>query len=180
MDKEDIATLGGGCFWCLEAIYQRVDGVNKVISGYSGGHVENPTTEMVYMGNTGHAEVVEIHFDTNKVTYQEILEIFFVMHDPTTLNRQGNDIGTEYRSIILYRSEYQKKVATDMIKNFATNIWEGPVTTQLVKYEKFWPAGKEHQNFFNNNPNVGYCQVIINPKIQKLRAKFSKKLKPVT
>src|ERR1035438_5582345 len=118
MDGEDIATLGGGCFWCLEAIYQRVEGVNKVISGYSGGHVDNPTTEMVYMGNTGHAEVVEIYFDPKIIPYKDILEIFFVMHDPTTLNRQGNDIGTEYRSIILYHNEEQKNIAKSMKEKY--------------------------------------------------------------
>ncbi|HUA13609.1 MAG TPA: peptide-methionine (S)-S-oxide reductase MsrA [Candidatus Sulfotelmatobacter sp.] len=178
MDGKEIATLGGGCFWCLEAIYQRLKGVEKVVSGYSGGYVERPTTEMVYKGKTGHAEVVQVTFDPKTITYKQLLEIFFVMHDPTTLNRQGNDVGDEYRSIILYSNKDQKRIAQEMIKDFAPTIWKDPIVTELKPLVKFWPAGKEHQNFYNNNPGVGYCQVIIEPKIAKLRSKFLSELKP--
>ena len=178
MKHKGVATLGGGCFWCLEAIYQRLNGVVSTISGYSGGTTDNPTTEEVYVGNTGHAEVIQVTFDPDKLTYRELLEIFFVMHDPTTLNRQGNDVGDEYRSVIFYHDEEQKQIAEDMKTNFAHNLWSDPVITQVVQFEKFWPAGKEHQNFYNNNPGVGYCQIVINPKVQKLRQKFAEKLKP--
>jgi len=173
----NIATLGGGCYWCLEAFYQRVKGVEAVMSGYSGGHVDNPTTDRVYMGNTGHAEVVQVTFDPKIISYRELLEIFFVMHNPTTLNRQDHDVGDEYRSIILYHDEQQKQVAEETAKNFAGGLWPDPIVTQIVAFEKFWPADEYMQNFYNNNPNVGYCQVIIDPKIQKLRQKFAAKLK---
>ena len=148
-----------------------------MVSGYSGGHVDNPTTDRVYMGDTGHAEVVQITFDPKTISYRELLEIFFVMHDPTTLNRQGYDVGDEYRSIILYHDEQQKETAAEMAKSFAADLWPDPIVTQIVPFEKFWPADEYMQDFYNNNSNVGYCQVIINPKIQKLRQKFAAKLK---
>ncbi|HSX36991.1 MAG TPA: peptide-methionine (S)-S-oxide reductase MsrA [Patescibacteria group bacterium] len=173
----ELATLGGGCYWCLEAIYQRVNGVEKVVSGYSGGHLEHPTALQVYSGKTGHAEVIQLTFDPKTITYRELLEIFFVMHDPTTLNRQDHDMGEEYRSIILYHDENQQKIAEDMIKNFAAPLWKDPVVTQLVPFEKFWPAEADMQDFYNKNPYAGYCQVVIDPKIQKLRQKFAAKLK---
>jgi peptide-methionine (S)-S-oxide reductase len=172
------ATLGGGCFWCLEAFYQRVNGVSSVVSGYSGGHVDNPTTDRVYMGDTGHAEVVQLSFDPDLVSYEEILQIFYVMHDPTTLNRQGYDVGDEYRSVIFYHDDSQKKTAEHVTKTFAADLWKDPIVTQIVKFEKFWPADEYNQNFYNNNQNAGYCQVIIDPKLQKLRQKFAAKLKP--
>jgi peptide-methionine (S)-S-oxide reductase len=174
----NVATVGAGCYWCLEAFYQRVKGVTSVVSGYSGGHVENPTTDRVYMGDTGHAEVVQVTFDPKLISYRELLEIFFVMHDPTTLNRQGYDVGNEYRSIILYHDNEQKQTAEDMVKTFAADLWSDPIVTQIVPFEKFWPADDYMQDFYNKNPGVGYCQVIIDPKIQKLRQKFSAKLKP--
>lgn len=177
MESVNKATLGGGCFWCLEAIFQRIEGVTSLNSGYSGGHSENPTTEEVYEGNTGHAEVIDLTFDPNLINYRELLDIFYTMHDPTTLNRQGNDIGDEYRSIIFYRDEEQKQVAEDVSSNFATKLWGQPVVTQIAPFVHFWEAEPEHQNFYNNNPNVGYCQVVINPKVQKLRQKFTSKLK---
>ncbi|HSW36922.1 MAG TPA: peptide-methionine (S)-S-oxide reductase MsrA [Candidatus Saccharimonadales bacterium] len=173
----EIATLGGGCYWCLEAFYQRVKGVESVVSGYSGGHVDNPTTDRVYVGDTGHAEVVQVTFDPDVITYREILEIFFVMHDPTTLNRQGNDVGTEYRSVIFYHSEEQKKVAEEMINSFAKDLWPDPIVTELVPFKKLWPADDYMQDFYNRNRGAGYCMVIIDPKIQKLRQKFAAKLK---
>ena len=163
----EIATIGGGCYWCLDAFYKLVNGVSLVVSGYSGGHVDNPTSDRVYMGDTGHAEVVQITFDPKVITYKELLEIFFVMHDPTTLNRQGYDTGPEYRSIILYHSDKQKEIAEDMAKNFATSLWKDPIVTEIVPYEMFWPADEDMQDFYAKRPNVGYCQMIIDPKIQK-------------
>lgn len=173
----ELATLGGGCYWCLEAIYKRVRGVESVLSGYSGGHVQNPKIMQVYAGDTGHAEVVQVTFDPAVITYREILEIFFTMHDPTTLNRQDYDVGEIYRSIILYHSDEQKSVAEDMLQGFAANLWDDPIVTQLVAFDKFWPATSDMQNFYENNPYAGYCRVIINPKVQKLRQKFAAKLK---
>lgn len=173
------ATLGGGCYWCLEAFYQRIQGVTRVVSGYSGGTTENPTMEQVYGGGTGHAEVVQVSFDPASVTYREILEIFFVMHDPTTLNRQGNDVGDEYRSVIFYHDEAQHDTAEDMKEHFAADLWSDPVVTQIEPLTKFWPAGEDDQDFYNKNPNVGYCQIIIDPKIQKLRKEFASRFKSI-
>lgn len=173
----ELATLGGGCYWCLEAFYQRVIGVEKVVSGYSGGHVESPTSDQVYTMTTGHAEVVHITFDPSVISYKELLEIFFVMHDPTTLNRQGNDEGNIYRSTIFYHDDSQKLIAEDMATNFAARLYKDPVVTEIIAFEKFWPADEHSQNFYNNNPNQGYCMIVIDPKIQKLRQKFAAKLK---
>jgi len=176
---DNIATLGGGCYWCLDAFYRRIEGVTKVESGYSGGTTENPTMAEVYGGQTGHAEVVQITFDPSVISYREILEIFFVMHDPTTLDRQGNDVGDEYRSIIFYHSPEQRATAEDMMQHFAAELWSDPIVTQLVAFEKFWPADEDNQDFFAKNPAVGYCQVVINPKITKLRQKFAGRFKEV-
>jgi peptide-methionine (S)-S-oxide reductase len=173
-----IATLGGGCYWCLDAFYRRVNGVSQVESGYSGGTTERPTMAEVYGGATGHAEVVQITFDPTVITYREILEIFFVMHDPTTLNRQGNDVGDEYRSVIFTHDDEQSAVAKGMTQHFAADLWPDPVVTQIVPLDKFWPADGNNQDYFAKNPQAGYCQVIINPKITKLRQKFAAKLKP--
>ncbi len=172
-----LATLGGGCYWCLEAFYQRVKGVEKVVSGYCGGHLDNPTSQQVYTMTTGHAEVVQITFDPEIVTYKELLEIFFAMHNPTTLNRQGADVGEIYRSVIFYHDAEQKKVAQAMIKDFVPTLYKDPIVTQLAPYEKFWPADENSQNFYNNNPGQAYCQIVIDPKIQKLQQKFAAKLK---
>ena len=177
MTELSAATLGGGCYWCLEAYFQRVHGIESVLSGYSGGHVENPTSERVYQGDTGHAEVVQLKFDSKTITYKEILEIFFVMHDPTTLNRQGNDIGEIYRSVIFYHDVQQQAIANDMAKNFATTIWQDPIVTQIMAYTKFWPADETMQEYYNRNRQAPYCQVVIDPKIAKLREKFAAKLK---
>ncbi len=174
---KEVVTLGGGCYWCLEAFYQRIKGVESVVSGYSGGHVDSPTSDQVYTMTTGHAEVVQLAFDPKVITFKEILEIFFVMHDPTTLNRQGADEGEIYRSVIFYHDAEQKKTAEDMIKNFAPTLYKDPVVTELTAFEKFWPADEHMQDFYNKNPNQGYCMVVIDPKIQKLRAKFAAKLK---
>lgn len=171
----ELATLGGGCYWCLEAFYQRIKGVKKVVSGYSGGHLASPTADDVYAGGTGHAEVVQLEFDPSVITYKEILEIFFVMHDPTTPNRQGNDVGEHYRSVIFYHDDEQRKAASDMKSGFAAGLWPDPIVTQIEPFKKFWPAADYMQNYYNTNPSAGYCMVIIDPKIQKLRQKFAEK-----
>jgi peptide-methionine (S)-S-oxide reductase len=172
----ETATIGGGCYWCLDAFYRQVNGVQNVVSGYAGGHTQNPTTSQVYSGTTGHAEVVQLTYDSSIITYRDILEIFFVMHDPTTLNRQGHDNGEWYRSIILHHSEQQQRIAQSMIHDFATKLYSDPIVTQLVPYTEFWPAGDDAQDFYSKNPNAGYCMIVINPKIQKLRQKFATKL----
>lgn len=175
-----MATLGGGCYWCLEAFYQRIKGVSKVVSGYSGGHTEHPTMQQVYAGDTGHAEVVQVTFDPSVISYHGLLEIFFVMHDPTTLNRQGHDIGDEYRSVIFYHSPEQQAVAEEMKSGFAADLWPDSIVTQIQPLERFWPADEANQDYFNKNPEAGYCQVVINPKISKLRKEFAGKLKSGT
>jgi peptide-methionine (S)-S-oxide reductase len=171
------ATIGGGCYWCLEAFYQRIEGIESVVSGYSGGSFENPSVDDVYAGGTGHAEVVQISFNSEVLTYRDILEIFFAMHNPTTLNRQGNDVGEIYRSIILYHDDAQLDTAADMLANFAPTLYADPIVTQLVPFQKFWPADESMQDYYNRNPNAGYCMVVIDPKIQKLRQKFAARIK---
>lgn len=166
------ATLAGGCFWCIEAVYQEVRGVKKVISGYSGGRLENPSYEDAHYSGSGHAEAVQITFDPKIISYRQILEIFYYVHDPTTLNRQGNDVGEEYRSIIFYHDDDQKKIAENVTKTFAPKLWDDPIVTEIIPLDKFWTAEDFHQNFYRNNPNFGYCQVIINPKLEKFRKKF--------
>lgn len=173
----ETATLGGGCYWCLEAFYQRIKGIEKVVSGYSGGHVDNPTAERVYRGDTGHAEVVQLTFDPKVISYEEILEIFYVMHDPTTLNRQGSDVGDEYRSVIFYHGDVQQKIATKVTHDFAAPLWPNPIVTEIKPLDTFWPADQGMQNYYNTYPSAGYCQIVIDPKLQKLRQKFSNKLR---
>lgn len=168
--------LGGGCFWCLDAIYRRVEGVTKVVSGYAGGHVENPTYEQVSGGHTGHAEVVQVVFDPTVISLDDILEIFFAFHDPTTPGRQGNDVGPQYRSIILFSSSRQKRAAEEAVDDFQS-LWKNPVITEIKALEHFYVAEEYHQDYFNKNPGQGYCQIIINPKLEKLRVKFAAKLK---
>jgi peptide-methionine (S)-S-oxide reductase len=174
----EAATLGGGCYWCLDAIYRRLNGVVSVTSGYSGGHVDNPNVDQVYAGGTGHAEVVQLEFDPKVISYREILEIFFVMHDPTTLNRQGPDVGEIYRSVIFYHNDDQKKVAEDMLQNYAPTLWKDPIVTELQPFEKLWPAEEYMQDYYEKHPSQAYCQIVIDPKIQKLRQKFAAKLRP--
>ncbi|MEO8863168.1 MAG: peptide-methionine (S)-S-oxide reductase MsrA [Candidatus Saccharimonadales bacterium] len=173
----ETATIGGGCYWCLEAFYKEILGIESIVSGYSGGHLENPTTNQVYAGNTGHIEVVQLVFDPAIISYSEILEIFFVMHDPTTLNRQGYDIGEWYGSVIFYHDEAQHSVADEMIKNFAATKWDAPVVTRIEPFKKFWPADLSQQDYYENHPEAAYCQVIISPKIIKLRKEFTNKLR---
>jgi len=173
-----VATLGGGCFWCLEAIYNELKGIIKVESGYTGGPVPNPTYKQVCTGTTGHAEVIQITYDPNIITFKEILQIFFTMHDPTTLNRQGNDVGTQYRSIILYHNQNQKKT-TDQVINEITQarIWNAPIITQIIPYNIFYKAEEYHQEYYKKNPEQSYCRIIIAPKIAKLRKQYFEKLK---
>lgn len=173
----NIATLGGGCFWCTEAVFQEVKGVKSVVSGYSGGKSINPSYQEVSAGNSGHAECIEIEFDPSIINYEKILEIFYSIHDPTTLNRQGNDAGTQYRSVIFYHGEDQKKIAEKVTDGYAKEIWDDPIVTQIEPYTRFYPAEDYHQNFFKNNPNQAYCQVIINPKLKKFRQMFDSLIK---
>jgi peptide-methionine (S)-S-oxide reductase len=172
----EIATLGGGCFWCLEAVYQELRGVQHVESGYTGGHVSNPDYEHVCEGSTGHAEVVRLSFDPAIVSYREILEIFFTIHDPTTLNQQGNDVGTQYRSVIYYHSPQQQETARQVIAAMA-NVWDAPIVTELAAAQTYYPAEPYHQNYFRNHPMQGYCAFIVAPKVAKFRQTFADKLK---
>lgn len=170
------ATLGGGCFWCLEAAYQLIEGVSTVAPGYAGGEVKNPSYRQVCDGTTGHAEVVQITFDESVISYKDILDIFWAIHDPTTKDRQGNDVGTQYRSIILYKDGAQKAAADTSIAE-AQKLWDNPIVTELKMLDVFYEAEPEHHNYFVNHPDQAYCQVIINPKLQKLRQKFAERLK---
>jgi peptide-methionine (S)-S-oxide reductase len=174
--QTEIATLGGGCFWCVEAIYQDLKGVSKVESGYSGGHIDNPTYKEVCSGLTGHAEVIQVTFDPAIISYADILRIFFTVHDPTTLNRQGNDSGTQYRSVIYFHSEEQQKTA-EAVKIEAKEAWDDPIVTEISAFEKFYKAEDYHQNYFKDNPNQGYCSFIIAPKVKKFREKYKDRLK---
>ena len=172
------ATLAGGCFWCLEAVYQELRGVEKVESGYSGGDVPNPTYRQVCSETTGHAEVVQVTFDPDEVSYRDILDVYFTIHDPTTLNRQGADVGTQYRSAIFYHSEEQKRVAEEAISDLdAEGIWNNPIVTEVVPFDEFYVAEDYHQDYFRNNGFQPYCQVIIAPKVAKFRKQHLERLK---
>ncbi len=177
MATEEIV-LGGGCFWCLEAVYQEIKGVQRVESGYAGGHQLHPTYEQVCSGGSGHAEVVRVVFDTDEVNYRDLLEVFFTIHDPTTLNRQGNDIGSQYRSVIFFNSPEQEETAKHVIAEMA-NVWDAPIVTQLLPLPTFYKAEAHHQNYFRNHPGQGYCAMVVAPKVAKLRKIFSGKLKLV-
>lgn len=168
--------LGGGCFWCLDASFRLVKGVDNVVSGYAGGNYADPNYFEVSSGKTGHAEVVKIDFDPTLIKLDKILEIFFTIHDPTTLNRQGADIGTQYRSVIYYSTDSQKSIIDDVIHNIQ-NIWKDPVVTEVKKLTKFYPAEEYHQEYFKNNSQTNYCQLVVNPKLQKLKKEFSSYLK---
>ena len=177
-NKTEIATLGGGCFWCIEAIYERVRGVVKVTSGYSGGHVENPTYEQVSTGTTGHAESVQIEFDPTVISYNEILDIFWQIHDPTQLNRQGNDIGPQYRSVIFYHNERQKEIALKSKAELEKEkIFDKPIVTEITAFKRFYPAESYHKNYYDRNSDEPYCQLVITPKLQKFKKHFSEYLK---
>ena len=176
--EKETTTLGGGCFWCLEAAYDQLKGVESVESGYMGGKVQNPTYEAVCMGKTGHAEVVQVMFDPSIISYRELLEIFFAIHDPTTLNRQGNDAGTQYRSAIFYHTPEQKTMAEEVITRFTKEeIFPQPIVTEVVPAEIFYIAEDYHQEYFVQNPSQPYCTYLINPKIVKFRQQFTTKLK---
>ena len=173
-----IATLAGGCFWCLEAVYDEVKGVQSVESGYAGGPVENPSYKAVCTGTTGHAEVVQITFDADVVSYQDLLHVFFGIHNPTTLNRQGADVGTQYRSAIFYHNDEQKQIAEDVIKELeAQQLWDNPIVTTLEKADKVYIAEDYHQEYFANNPNQPYCAAVVAPKVAKFRKQYLEMLK---
>lgn len=174
---KEVATLGGGCFWCIEAIFEELRSVEKVESGYAGGTVANPTYEQVCTGTTGHAEVIQITFDPNVISFREILQIFFTVHDPTTLNRQGADVGTQYRSVIFYHSNEQKAIAEQVIEEFKREgIWGAPIVTQVVRFKSFYKAEDYHEKYFKRNPGQPYCQVVIAPKVAKFRQHYREKL----
>ena len=173
----ETATLGAGCFWCVEAVFQDLKGVQSVVSGYAGGDDSDANYRAVSNGTTNHAEVAQIVFDPSVISFETLLEVFWTTHDPTTMNRQGNDVGTQYRSAIFYHSDKQKETALDSKMNFATKLWNDPIVTEVTELTKFYPGEEYHQNYYNLNPNQGYCRAVINPKISKLREKFSHLLK---
>jgi peptide-methionine (S)-S-oxide reductase len=174
----ETAVLGGGCFWCLEAVYNELRGVERVISGYAGGTVANPTYDQVCSGRTGHAEVVQVTFDPQTISFREILEVFFTIHDPTTLNRQGADVGTQYRSAIFFQSPDQEATARAVIDEMtASGIWRGPIVTQVEPLDRFYPAEGYHQNYFERNEYQPYCQIVIAPKVAKVRERYLARLK---
>ena len=176
--RNEVATLAGGCFWCVEAVFDDLKGVMSVESGYSGGNVSNPTYEQVCTGRTGHAEAVRITFDPDEVSYKDLLRVFFTVHDPTTLNRQGNDVGTQYRSAIFYHDESQKQIAEEVRKEIQSeNIWDSPIVTEISPFKTFYKAEDYHQEYFANNPNQPYCSVVIAPKVAKFRKMYRDRLK---
>lgn len=178
MQTLEVATLGGGCFWCLEAVFDELRGVVDVVSGYSGGHVPNPTYEQVCSKQTGHAEVVQITFDPSVISYREVLEVFFAIHDPTTPNRQGNDVGPQYRSVIFYHSLEQQRMAEEVMQALAqARVWENPIVTELVPFERFYPAEDYHQEYFKRNPHQPYCALVVGPKVAKFRKQYFDRLK---
>ena len=173
----EFATFGAGCFWCVEAVFQDLKGVYKVESGYMGGHVKNPSYREVCNGTTGHVEVARITYDPKEISYETLLEVLWTTHDPTTLNRQGNDVGPQYRSAVFYYNDEQKAAAEKSKAEVATRIWSDPIVTEISPVSKFYVAEDYHQNYFNENPTAGYCRVIINPKVQKARKEFHHLLK---
>ena len=177
-DGRDVATLAGGCFWCLEAAFDQLKGVERVQSGYAGGSVTDPTYEQVCTGRTGHAEVVQIRFDPGVISYHDLLEVFFVVHDPTTPNRQGTDVGTQYRSAVFYHTPEQKAEAERVIAELnGAKLWDDPIVTEVVPLEAFYPAEAYHRDYYRRNPNQGYCQAVIAPKVAKVRKRYFAKLK---
>jgi peptide-methionine (S)-S-oxide reductase len=178
MMDEELATLGGGCFWCLEAVFKDLRGVRSVKSGYAGGHLANPSYKQVCGGRTGHAEVVQVAFDPAELTYADLLRVFFAIHDPTTKDRQGNDIGPQYRSIILTHSDAQRQTAEAVTREITeARLWPAPLTTEIQPLDSFWPAEAEHDDYFARNPWSGYCQVVVAPKVAKFRKQFTDRLK---
>lgn len=178
MNKEEVAILAGGCFWCTEAVFQRLKGVRSVVSGFTGGNIKNPAYREIITGRTGHAEAIEIHFDPNVISFEELLMIFFSTHDPTTLNRQQYDVGTQYRSAIFYTSDSQRDIAYKVMDQLEEEkVFNGPIVTEVTKATAFYQAEEEHKEYYNNHRQQQYCQAIIDPKIKKLNEKFSEKLK---
>jgi peptide-methionine (S)-S-oxide reductase len=178
MNSREIATLAGGCFWCLEAVFDQLKGVVDVVSGYSGGRVENPSYDAVCTGDTGHAEVVQVIINPQEISYRELLEVFFTIHDPTTLNRQGVDVGTQYRSAIFYHTPEQKTMAEQVIQELeGEKVWGKPIVTEVTPFSAFYPAEAYHQQYFQRNPYQGYCIAVIAPKVAKFRNKYLEKLK---
>ncbi|MEX2284769.1 MAG: peptide-methionine (S)-S-oxide reductase MsrA [Gemmatimonadota bacterium] len=176
--QSETATLAGGCFWCLEAVYDQLKGVQDVVSGYAGGTRPDPTYEQVCSGTTGHAEVVQLKFDPSVISFRDLLGIFFAIHDPTTLNRQGGDVGTQYRSAIYYHSPEQKAVAEDVIRDLTgQKLWADPLVTEITALPEFYPAEAYHQEYYERNPDQGYCQAVVGPKVAKFRSKYFEKLK---
>lgn len=176
--NEEIATLGGGCFWCLEAVFKELRGVTELMSGYAGGNVPNPNYRQVCTGTTGHAEVVQVRFDPAELSYADLLRVFFTIHDPTTKDRQGNDIGPQYRSIILTHSDVQAAAARTVMQEITeSKIWPAPIVTEIVPLKAFYPAEEEHDDYFARNPWTGYCQVVVAPKVAKFRKQFADRLK---
>jgi len=174
----ELATLGGGCFWCLEAVFQDLKGVERVVSGYSGGTIADPSYEQVCTGHTGHAEVVQVTFDPATLSYRDLLEVFFGIHDPTTLNRQGADVGTQYRSVIFYHSPEQQRTAQEVIAAIERDgVYDAPIVTDVVPFAAFYPAEEYHQNYFRRNPGQGYCRAVIAPKVAKFRKAHLERLK---
>jgi peptide-methionine (S)-S-oxide reductase len=174
----EVATLAGGCFWCIETVLREVNGVENVVSGYTGGTTVNPTYEQVCTDKTGHAEAVQVSFNPSNISYREILKIFFSIHDPTTLNRQGTDVGTQYRSAIFYCNEEQKAVAEELIRELnKAHLWSKPIITQIVPLETFYPAEDYHREYFSRHPEQAYCQMVISPKVNKFRQQWAKRLK---
>ncbi len=172
------ATFGAGCFWCVEAIFQNLEGVDTVVSGYSGGHKDNPTYKEVCTENTGHAEVIQIYYDSSKISFKDLLEVFWQTHDPTTLNKQGNDEGPQYRSVVFYRNDDEKEIATHYKNELnKQGVWDKPIVTEIAAFEKFWPAEEYHQNYYNDNKGRAYCQYVITPKVDKFKKAFAEKLK---
>ena len=177
-EKTEVATLAGGCFWCLEAIYKKVRGVVKVVPGYSGGDTKNPTYEQVCSGTTGHAEAIQIEYDPLIIPYNEILKIFWQIHNPTTLNRQGNDIGSQYRSVIFYHNDKQKEIAESSKKDLQeANIWQNPIVTEIVPFKEFYIAEEYHHDYFKNHPYNSYCQFVVKPKLKKFIKDFKEYIK---
>lgn len=175
--RKEIATLGGGCFWCLEAIFTELRGVEKVASGYSGGSVPDPSYEQVCTGKTGHAEVIQITFDPEIISFRELLEVFFTIHDPTTPNRQGSDVGTQYRSAIFYHAPEQEKIAREVIEELEkTKVWDAPIVTEITPFKAFYPAEEYHHEYFERNPEQPYCRIVIAPKVAKFKKQFLAKL----
>ncbi|MCB0522129.1 MAG: peptide-methionine (S)-S-oxide reductase MsrA [Lewinellaceae bacterium] len=176
-EKLETATFGAGCFWCVEAIFQDLKGVQSVASGYSGGKGDNPSYREVCSGTTGHAEVIQVVYDPAVISFENLVKVFFTTHDPTTLNRQGADAGTQYRSVIFYHDETQKEVAGRLKKEFAPTLWDNPIVTEISPFTKFFKAEDYHQNYYNDNPDQGYCRIVINPKVQKFRKMYADLLK---